>query len=211
MAKQTDIKFSPVNIEARKKLSFRSGDTVKVTSKIVDEKGKSRLQAFEGIVLSRKHGTEPGATFTVRRVASGVGTERIFPLFSPMIEKIEVTKKSRSRRSKLYYIRDKALRRVRKKLRLVTGQMEKDEYVESEQTLEIPEDEMIPEENTEAETEVAETPTEDTKEEKSPADAESSGEAKEPSSAKATEGKEEKSEETKQNIKNPLLSGFLVA
>lgn len=118
---------------------------MKVTSKIVDEKGKERLQAFEGIVIARKHGTEPGATFTVRKVASGVGVERIFPLFSPVIEKIEVTKKSRSRRSKLYYIRDKALRRIRKKLRLVTGQTEKNEYVESDQELEIPEEEMMEE------------------------------------------------------------------
>ena len=123
------IKFSPVDIEARKKLSFRAGDTVRVWSKILEEKtnkkGKSegskfRLQAFEGIVLARKHGTEAGATFTVRKVASGVGVERIFPLYSPMIDKIEITKKSRARRSKLYYIRTKAVRDVRRKMRSVT-------------------------------------------------------------------------------------------
>ena len=74
------IKFSPVDIEERKALDFRAGDTVNVSSKILDEKGpakdgtsKYRLQAFEGIVLARKHGTEAGATFTVRKVASGVG------------------------------------------------------------------------------------------------------------------------------------------
>ncbi len=111
------IKFSPVDIEARKGIDFSSGDTVRVWSKILDEKGKSRLQAFEGIVLARKHGKESGATFTVRRVASGVGVERIFPLFSPMIDKIEVTKKSRARRSKLYYVRTKAVKDVRRKLR----------------------------------------------------------------------------------------------
>lgn len=113
------IKWSPVDIDARKKLDFSSGDTVKVWSKILDEKGKSRLQAFEGIVLSRKHGKEPGATFTVRRVASGVGVERIFPLYSPVIDKIEITKKARARRSKLYYVRTKAVRDVRRKLRSV--------------------------------------------------------------------------------------------
>ena len=67
------IKFSPVDIEARKKLDFKAGDTVNVASKIKDEKDKFRIQNFEGIVLARKHGTEAGATFTVRKVASGVG------------------------------------------------------------------------------------------------------------------------------------------
>ena len=84
------IKFSPVDIEARKKLNFQSGDTIRVWSKIPEEKGKFRLQAFEGTVLARKHGTEAGATFTVRRIASGVGVERIFPLYSPMVDKIEI-------------------------------------------------------------------------------------------------------------------------
>jgi large subunit ribosomal protein L19 len=116
------IKLSPVDMDARKALDFKAGDTVRVWSKIVDEKGKSRLQAFEGIVLARKHGTEIGATFTVRKVASGVGVERIFPIFSPSIDKIEITKKSRARRSKLYYIRTKAVKDVRRKMRSVTMQ-----------------------------------------------------------------------------------------
>ncbi len=115
------IKFSPVDIEERKKLDFQSGDTVRVWSKILDEKGKSRLQAFEGTVLARKHGAEAGATFTVRKIASGVGVERIFPLFSPMVDKIEIVKKSRARRSKLYYIRTKAVKDVRRKMRSVTS------------------------------------------------------------------------------------------
>ncbi|MFZ2149658.1 MAG: 50S ribosomal protein L19 [Minisyncoccia bacterium] len=115
------IKFSPVDMEERKKLNFKSGDTVNVSSKILDEKGKYRLQAFEGIVLARKHGTEAGATFTVRKVASGVGVERIFPLYSPMIGKIEITKRSRARRSKLYYIRTKAVKDVRSKMRSVAN------------------------------------------------------------------------------------------
>ena len=112
-------KLSPVDIEARSKIDFNAGDTIRVWSKILDEKGKTRLQAFEGLVLARKHGKEIGATFTVRRVASGVGVERIFPLFSPTIDKIEITKKSRARRSKLYYVRTKAVKDVRRKLRSV--------------------------------------------------------------------------------------------
>jgi large subunit ribosomal protein L19 len=115
-------KLSPVDIDAREKLDFRAGDTVRVWSKVLDEKGKIRLQAFEGIVLARKHGMEIGATFTVRRIASGVGVERIFPIFSPAIDKIEIVKKSRARRSKLYYIRNKALKDVRRKMRSVTAQ-----------------------------------------------------------------------------------------
>src|SRR3989344_4218890 len=113
------IKFSPVDIEARKALDFKAGDTINVSSKILDEKGKCRLQSFEGIVLARKHGREAGATFTVRKVASGVGVERIFPLYSPLVDKIEITKRSRARRSKLYYIREKAVKDVRRKMRSV--------------------------------------------------------------------------------------------
>lgn len=125
----SNIKFSGVDMEARKKLMFKAGDTVAVTSKILDEKGKYRLQLFEGMVLARKHGTEIGATFTVRKVASGVGVERIFPLYSPMIDKIEVTKKARARRSKLYYVRTKAVKDVRKKMRSVTALPAEEETV----------------------------------------------------------------------------------
>jgi large subunit ribosomal protein L19 len=114
------VKFSPVNIEERKKLDFQSGDVVRVWSKIPEEKGKFRLQAFEGLVLARKHGREAGATFTVRKVSSGIGVERIFPLFSPMIDKIEVVRKSRTRRSKLYYIRTKAAKDIRRKMKSFT-------------------------------------------------------------------------------------------
>jgi large subunit ribosomal protein L19 len=116
-SKASTIKFSPVDIEARKKLDFRAGDTIRVWSKIKDEKGKFRTQAFEGLVLARKHGTEAGGTFTVRRVASGVGVERIFPIYSPLVDKIEIVKKSRVRRSKLYYVRTKAVKDVRRKMR----------------------------------------------------------------------------------------------
>ena len=127
----SNIKYSGVDMEARKKLSFKAGDTISVWSKILDEKGKFRTQAFEGMVLARKHGTEIGATFTVRKIASGVGVERIFPLYSPMIDKIEITKKARARRAKLYYVRTKAVKDVRKKMRSVTAVPQDEETTES--------------------------------------------------------------------------------
>ena len=114
---KTTITFTPVDVAARKALDFASGDAVRVWNKIKEADGKTRLQAFEGMVLGRKHGTETGATFTVRRVASGVGVERVFPLYSVMIDKIEVVRHARTRRSKLYYVRDKAIRDVRRKLK----------------------------------------------------------------------------------------------
>lgn len=139
---KSQIKFTPVDVASRKKLDFTAGDTVKVWSKIAEEKSavqankkvekvvKFRLQAFEGMVLARKHGTEPGATFTVRKVASGVGVERIFPLYSPTIEKIEITKRATARRAKLYYVRSKAVKDVRKKLRSVANVETSEEVAE---------------------------------------------------------------------------------
>lgn len=110
------IKVSGVDMEARKALGIRAGDTVRVWQKI-EEKGKIRLQAFEGLVLAVKHGSEAGGTFTVRRVASGVGVEKIFPLYAPMIDKIEIIKRATVRRAKLYYIREKVSREARRLLR----------------------------------------------------------------------------------------------
>src|SRR3982751_5858961 len=116
MTKVLNRVITPIKSEDRAKLDLRSGDTVRVWQKI-QEKGKTRIQLFEGLVLARKHGTEAGATFTVRRVASGVGVEKVFPLYSPMIDKIEVTKRSRVRRAKLYFIREKVAREARRQLR----------------------------------------------------------------------------------------------
>jgi large subunit ribosomal protein L19 len=85
---------------------FRSGDTVKVYYRVV-EGDKTRVQPFEGIVISR-HGTGISKTFTVRRIgADSIAVERIFPLFSPNIEKLDVVKLGSVRRAKLYYLRDK--------------------------------------------------------------------------------------------------------
>ena len=113
---QTAIKISPVNTEKRKEIGIKPGDTVRVWQKI-EEKGKTRLQAFEGLVLARKHGNEAGGTFTVRRVSSGVGVEKIFPLYSPLIDKIEIVRRSKMRRAKLYYIREKVAREIKRQMR----------------------------------------------------------------------------------------------
>jgi large subunit ribosomal protein L19 len=120
---ESQVKVSPVNMEERANLGIKAGDTVRVWQKII-EKGKSRRQAFEGLVLAAKHGTESGAMFTVRRVASGVGVEKIFPLYSPNIESIEVLRRTRTRRNKLYFIREKAARdqkRAMRKARIYTA------------------------------------------------------------------------------------------
>jgi large subunit ribosomal protein L19 len=107
---------SPVTVADRKKMDIRSGDTIRVWQKI-QEKGKTRLQAFEGLVIAVKHGKEAGSTFTVRKVASGVGVEKIFPLFSPMIDSVETIKRAKVRRAKLYHIRDKAAKEIRRQMR----------------------------------------------------------------------------------------------
>ncbi|MFC1798592.1 50S ribosomal protein L19 [Thermodesulfobacteriota bacterium] len=83
--------------------AFAPGDTVKVHVKI-KEGEKERIQAFQGVVISKRKGTT-NATFTVRKVSYGVGVERIFPLHSPIIDKIEVVTRGRVRRSKIYYLR----------------------------------------------------------------------------------------------------------
>ena len=121
--------ITPVNSEGRAALGIRPGDTVRVVQNIVElKKGRgtdkkektvknTRKQTFEGLVLSVKHGAEAGATFTVRATLSGVGVEKTFPLYSPMIDSIEIVKRSKVRRAKLYFIREKAAKAVRRQLR----------------------------------------------------------------------------------------------
>ena len=120
------IIISPVDMEERKKISLSSGDTVRVWQKI-QEKDKIRLQAFEGLVLARKHGKESGASFTVRKVIDGVGVERIFPLYSPAIDKIEIIRRAKVRRSKLYYVREKAAKEIRRQMRNIIQEKPKAE------------------------------------------------------------------------------------
>ena len=83
--------------------AFRPGDTVKVHVRL-REGEKERIQVFEGLVIARKHGGV-SETFTVRKISSGIGVERTFPLHSPIVAKIEVSRRGRVRRAKLYYIR----------------------------------------------------------------------------------------------------------
>ena len=91
---------------------FRPGDRVRVHVRVV-EGDKSRIQVFEGDVISRRSGTGLRATFTVRKTSGGVGVERIFPLHSPIVEKIEVSRLGKVRRAKLYYLRDRAGKKAR--------------------------------------------------------------------------------------------------
>jgi len=97
-------KFDP------KTLNLKSGLTVRVHQKIkeTNPKGetKERIQVFEGRIIALKHGFEPGATITVRKVSEGIGVEKIFPLFSPNIDNIEIKKEAKVRRAKLYFLRD---------------------------------------------------------------------------------------------------------
>jgi len=117
--KATTKIVTPINAEARKKLDIHTGDLVRVWQKIEEDKGKFRLQAFEGLVLAHKHGSEAGATFTVRKVIDGIGVERIFPLYSPMIDEIELVRRSKVRRAKLYFVREQAAKEIRRKMRRV--------------------------------------------------------------------------------------------
>ncbi len=110
------VTVSPVNMEERRTLGLRAGDTVRVHQKIQD-KGKTRIQIFEGLVLARKHGDEAGATFTVRKMSGGIGVEKIYPLYSPLIDKLEIVKRAKVRRAKLYYIREKVAREVKRQMR----------------------------------------------------------------------------------------------
>ena len=163
--------ISGVNIKERQALDIRAGDTVRVHQKI-QEKGKTRIQMFEGLVLAVKHGKEAGGTFTVRRVASGVGVEKIFPIYSPMIDKIEIIKRSKVRRAKLYHIRDKAAKDIRRQMRNIREvpdmpEIEDEAPVEEpkEEAGEVTEAEVVEEKTEEAPTETVEAPTEEEKKE----------------------------------------------
>ena len=99
-------------LTAKKRVpAFRPGDTLKVTVKIIEGE-KSRSQAFEGMCIARKNNSI-NSNFTVRKISHGEGVEKVFPLFSPIIEKIEVVRKGDVRRAKLYYLRDLTGKRAR--------------------------------------------------------------------------------------------------
>lgn len=99
------IKFVQSEYKKEDVANFKSGDTVSVYYRIV-EGDKERVQQFKGVVIQRK-GTGTTATFTVRKISNGVGVERIFPVHSPNIEKVEVLKRGKVRRARLFYLRSK--------------------------------------------------------------------------------------------------------
>ena len=92
--------------ESKKIPEFRAGDTLKVGVKVVEGE-RTRVQNYEGVCISRKGGETIGASFTVRKISFGEGVERVFPLYSTNIDSIEVVRRGRVRRAKLYYLRDR--------------------------------------------------------------------------------------------------------
>jgi large subunit ribosomal protein L19 len=109
----------------------KPGMHVKIFQKI-KEGDKEKTQQIDGLILSRKHHNEPGATITLRKMIDGVGVEWIIPLFSPLIQKVELIKASRVRRAKLYYLRNKSSKQIRKKLKLAAKEKKIKEKSESE-------------------------------------------------------------------------------
>ena len=85
---------------------FKAGDTVSIGVRVIEGE-KSRIQLFEGVVIAISSGSGSSKTFTVRKISNGVGVERIFPFHSPNLDSVEVIKKGRVRRAKLYYLRDR--------------------------------------------------------------------------------------------------------
>jgi large subunit ribosomal protein L19 len=114
---------SLVNVKRNPKIpELAPGDTVRVYIKVV-EGGKERLQPFQGVVI-KMHGGGAGATFTVRRIAYGVGVERTFPLFSPRVERVEIIRHGKVRRARLYYLRGRSGKAARIKERRVDREKE---------------------------------------------------------------------------------------
>ncbi len=114
--------------------AFRPGDTLKVTVRIT-EGSKSRLQAFEGICIARKNNSV-NSNFTVRKISHGEGVERVFPLFSPLVEKIEVVRKGDVRRAKLYYLRELSGKKARIADKDRGDEADQYEYIEEAPTVE---------------------------------------------------------------------------
>ena len=115
MATKLDI-FNKAQIK-NKTPDIKPGDIVRVQLKLAEKtkRGAERTQTFEGLVIAKKHGNGISGTFTVRKVSEGIGVERVFPLFSPSILKIELVRRSKVRRAKLYYMRERAGKKARMK------------------------------------------------------------------------------------------------
>ena len=165
--------------------AFRPGDTLKVTVRIV-EGSKSRLQAFEGVCIARKNNSV-NSNFTVRKISHGEGVERVFPLFSPIVEKIDVVRKGDVRRAKLYYLRDLSGKKARIADRDRGDEADQYEFIE-----EISKEEVKPSEN------IEETQTQPAEEAKP---AEEAQPAEEPKAEEANPVEESKAED-KQNAED---------
>ena len=122
--------------------AFRPGDTLKVTVKIIEGE-KSRSQAFEGMCIARKNNSI-NSNFTVRKISHGEGVEKVFPLFSPIIEKIEVVRKGDVRRAKLYYLRDRTGKRARIADRDRGDEIDQFEFIEENKSPEKKTDIEVP-------------------------------------------------------------------
>lgn len=164
---QKVIEFN-LNQRDRKMPELRSGDVVKVHRKI-QEAGKERIQIFEGMIIAIKGGQSSSPMITVRKVSNGVGVELVLPMYSPMIEKIELVKRAKVKRSKLYYIREKTAKSLRFKFKALADLIGVDEK----------ESQSLPSDETEEKVKEEKAEDEEKKEEKKPASDKSSDEAKE--------------------------------
>ena len=178
--------------------AFRPGDTLKVTVRIT-EGSKSRLQAFEGICIARKNNSV-NSNFTVRKISHGEGVERVFPLFSPLVEKIEVVRKGDVRRAKLYYLRELSGKKARIADKDRGDEADQYEYIEEapplEETKTADTDTNAAEEPKAEEVEAKQAETKVEEAEAKPAE-ESKAEAAEESSKEEEKAAENKSDENK--------------
>ena len=178
--------------------AFRPGDTLKVTVRIT-EGSKSRLQAFEGICIARKNNSV-NSNFTVRKISHGEGVERVFPLFSPLVEKIEVVRKGDVRRAKLYYLRELSGKKARIADKDRGDEADQYEYIEEappvEETKNADKDANAAEEPKAEEVEAKQAETKAEEAEAKPAE-ESKAEAADESSKEEEKAAENKSDDNK--------------
>lgn len=123
---------------------IRPGDTVKIYQKI-KEKDKERIQIFEGLIIARKHGKGINSTITVRKVISGIGVEKTFPVHTPNIEKIEIVKRGKTRRAKLYYLRTAKGTKSRLKRKEFTQAIVEEKPLETPPAEEVQPEATVPE------------------------------------------------------------------
>ena len=178
--------------------TFRTGDTLKVTIRIT-EGDKSRLQAFEGMCIARKNNSV-NSNFTVRKISHGEGVERVFPLFSPLVEKIEVVRKGDVRRAKLYYLRELSGKKARIADKDRGDEADQYEYIEEappvEETKTADTDTNAAEEPKAEEVEAKQAETKAEEAEAKPAE-ESKAEAADESSKEEEKAAENKSDDNK--------------